>query len=119
MIALAALLLLATNVAGAAAATTDQIVRDAQDGQVDGLFTPAQLDAALASPLLRTYGGAAGVAAVKSALGANRDTEAAGVSGTLPFTGAEMITFAAIGSTLLLAGFILRRQSRTDPPDAH
>jgi hypothetical protein len=115
ILALTAMLVLVTGVSGAAASTTDQIVRDAQDGRVDGLFTPAQLDAALSSPLLKTYGGANGVEAVRSALGAN--TDAAGVSGALPFTGAEMITFVVIGSALLLAGFVLRRQSRSDPTD--
>jgi hypothetical protein len=112
---LAVLMFVLPGVSGAAAGTTDQIVRDAQDGQINGLFTPAQLQAALSSPLLKTYGGTNGVEAVRSALGAN--TEAAGTSGALPFTGAEMATFAIIGASLLLAGFVLRRQSPTDPSD--
>jgi hypothetical protein len=117
MLVLSALVLLVANVAGAAAATTDTIVRDARDGQIDGLYTRAQLDAALASPLLKTYGGTNGVEAVRGALGAQ--TEAAGVSsGSLPFTGAEMVTFALIGSTLLLTGFVLRRQTPR-PDDEH
>jgi len=118
IIALTALLLLVPSVTGAAAATTDTIVRDAQDGRIDGLFTRAELQATLASPLLKTYGGAAGVEAVRSALGAQ--TESAGVSGNLPFTGAEMVTFALLGSCLLLGGFVLRRQARPGaPPDDH
>jgi hypothetical protein len=112
-----ALLLLVPSVSGASAATatTDAIVKDAQDGHIDGLFTPAELNATLASPLLKTYGGAAGVEAVRSALGAQ--TTNAGVSGNLPFTGAEMVTFALLGSTLLLGGFVLRRQARPGAPN--
>ena len=91
----------------ASAATVDQIVQDAKDGQIDGSYSRADLNAALSSPLLKTYGGKNGVEAVKSALGSQ--TEGTSGSGDLPFTGAEMITFALIGSTLLVAGFVLRR----------
>jgi hypothetical protein len=94
----------------AVAATTDGIVLDAKDGRIDGLYDRASLETAQSSPLLKTYGGANGVAAVKSALGAQ--TVSARNSGDLPFTGAEMVTFGALGSTLLVAGFILRRQPR-------
>jgi hypothetical protein len=104
---------LAVSAAPAGAATTDQIVRDARDGTIDGSYSRAALDATLSSPLLKVYGGQNGVEAVKSALGA----QTAGVagSGQLPFTGAEMVTFALLGSTLLVAGFVLRRQK--DPFD--
>ncbi len=105
VVALAALVLTA---APAAAATTDQIVRDVRDGQVDGLYSRADLRMALASPLLKTYGGKNGVEAVQGALGTQ--TEATTGSGALPFTGAELITFVGLGSTLLVAGFVLRRQ---------
>lgn len=107
--------LLVPALPSASAASTGEIIKDAQDGQVDGLYSQASLDAALASPLLKTYGGVAGVQAVKSALGAN--TVATSGSGQLPFTGAEMITFAALGSTLVAAGFITRRQARDKRPD--
>jgi len=96
----------------ASAATVDQIVQDAKDGQIDGSYSRAYLNAALSSPLLKTYGGKNGVEAVKSALGSQ--TEGTSGSGDLPFTGAEMITFALIGSTLLVAGFVLRRTGRRD-----
>ena len=99
----------------AAAAPTDQIVRDANDGQIDGAYDRSSLESALSSPLLKTYGGANGVAAVKSALGAQ--TASASNSEELPFTGAEMVTFGALGSTLLVAGFILRRQPRKPGDD--
>jgi hypothetical protein len=96
----------------ASAATTDQIVQDAKDGQIDGAYSQSDLNAALSSPLLKTYGGKNGVEAVKSALGSQ--TEGTSGSGDLPFTGAEMVTFALIGGTLLIAGFVLRRTGRRD-----
>ena len=111
LVAVAAALALAF-VPNARAASLDQIVQDATDGQIDGGYSASDLNAALASPLLKTYGGKNGVEAVKSALGTQ--TEGTGGSGELPFTGAEMITFAAMGSTLLIAGFVLRRTGRRD-----
>src|SRR6476620_510817 len=96
----------------ASAATVDQIVQDAKDGQIDGSYSRADRNAALSSPLLKTYGGKNGVEAVKSALGSQ--TEGTSGSGDLPFTGAEMVTFALIGSTLIIAGFVLRRTGRRD-----
>jgi len=112
---LALALLLVIAVPAASAATTDQIVRDVRDGQVDGTYRAADLRAALASPLLKTYGGKNGVEAVKSALGSQ--TEGTTGSGELPFTGAELTTFVALGSILLLAGFVLRRQTRAHHAD--
>jgi opacity protein-like surface antigen len=108
--AIAALVLALVPVASAA--TVDDIVSDAQDGRIDGSYTQADLESALSSPLLKTYGGKGGVEAVKSALGSQ--TEGSAGSGDLPFTGAEMVTFALIGSTLLIAGFVLRRSGRRD-----
>ncbi len=108
--AIAALVL--ALVPAASASTVDDIVSDAKDGRIDGSYSQADLEAALASPLLKTYGGKGGVEAVKSALGSQ--TEGTAGSGDLPFTGAEMVTFALIGSTLLIAGFVLRRSGRRD-----
>ena len=108
--AVAALMLAFVPVASAA--SVDQIVQDAKDGQIDRAYSKSDLNAALASPLLKTYGGKNGVEAVRSALGTQ--TAGAGDSGDLPFTGAEMITFAVLGSTLLVAGFVLRRSGRRD-----
>lgn len=96
----------------ASAASVGQIIQDAKDGQIDGAYSQADLNAALDSPLLLTYGGKNGVEGVKSALGTQ--TEGTSGSGDLPFTGAEMITFLVLGSTLLVAGFVLRRTGRRD-----
>jgi opacity protein-like surface antigen len=106
---MAAALLLAL-VPAASAASVDQVVQDAKDGRIDGSYSKSDLNAALSSPLLKTYGGKNGVEAVKSALGTQ--TEGTSASGDLPFTGAELVTFIVLGSTLLVAGFVLRRTDR-------
>jgi len=103
-------LLVAVPTAGASTSTTDKIIRDAQDGTVDGDYTAAQLQAALGSPLLKTYGGNGGVEAVKSALG--NGTTGNARAGNLPFTGAEVFTFAGLGGALVVVGFALRRSGR-------
>jgi opacity protein-like surface antigen len=104
--------LLLAFVPAASAASVDRIVQDAKDGRIDGAYSQSDLNAALSSPLLKTYGGKNGVEAVRSALGTQ--TEGTGDSGNLPFTGAEMITFVLLGSTLLIAGFVLRRADRRE-----
>ncbi len=111
-VALAAVVaaLLVAFVPAASAASVDQIVQDAKDGRIDGAYSKSDLNSALSSPLLKTYGGKNGVEAVKSALGTQ--TEGTSGSGDLPFTGAEMVTFVVLGSTLLIAGFVLRRADR-------
>jgi hypothetical protein len=108
LIAVAALFL---AVPFALAGTTDGVIQDAKDGRIDGTYTRSQLQAALGSPLLKTYGGNGGVEAVKSALGSQTQKSS---KGNLPFTGAEMITFVLIGGGLLITGFVLRRTGRSD-----
>jgi hypothetical protein len=102
---------IALSVPTAFASTTSTIVSDAQDGVLNGTYSTAALQAALSSPE-STYLSQGGVEAVRSAIGnqAPRTTS----SGTLPFTGAEIATFLALGSGLLVAGFVLRRSSRRD-----
>src|SRR3954447_1228047 len=83
--------------------TTSAIVRDvAADGHVDGHYTAAQLRAALASPLLQQYGGSGGVAGVQAALTHQPGT--GHQSGSLPFTGADIALFLAVGGVLVVAG---------------
>jgi hypothetical protein len=108
--AVAALML--AFIPAASAASVDQIVQDAKDGRIDGAYSKSDLNAALDSPVLKTYGGKNGVEAVRSALGTQ--TEGTSGSGDLPFTGAEMVTFIVLGSTLLIAGFVLRRADRPE-----
>ena len=109
-LALAAAALLVA-VPSAMASVTDQIIKDARDGHIDGTYTSAQLQAALASPLLKTYGGDGGVEAVRSALGSQTSSSS---GGTLPFTGFETGTFVVLGFSLIIVGFVLRRSGRPD-----
>ena len=112
-LALAAAALLIV-VPSALANVTDQIITDARDGRIDGTYSQSQLRVALASPLLKTYGGDGGVEAVRSALGSQTDT--GGTGNTLPFTGFEAGTFVVLGLSLVVFGFVLRRSGR---PDQH
>jgi hypothetical protein len=105
---------LALAAPAALGASTSTIVTDAQDGHIDGNYTNAELRSALASPLLKTYGGSGGVDAVKSAVGSQTDKTTG--SGTLPFTGAEIVTFLLIGGALVLTGIVLRRTGRREDP---
>lgn len=86
----------------------DQIIQDVKDGSLDGSYTQHDLQAALHSPLLKVYGGGEhAVGIVRSALGGHPVA-----SGNLPFTGAELTVFVIVGLTLLIAGYILRRNTR-------
>jgi len=97
--------------------TTGTIVRDvAADGHVDGHYTAAQLRTALASPLLQQYGGSGGVAGVQAALTHKTTPPPPGHHGNLPFTGADIALFLAVGGVLVAAGFGLRRLGRQEPP---
>jgi hypothetical protein len=107
-------LALLVPVASADQTTLNLIINQARTGVVSQNFTAAALRGALASPLLREYSGPGGVDAVQAALGDQSKTTTTVASGTLPFTGAELITFVIIGGTLLAAGFILRRSGRRD-----
>jgi hypothetical protein len=116
--ALFAVLCLAVFASSAVAASDpiSSIVRDvAADGHVDGHYTSAQLRAALNSPLLAQYGGSGGVAGVQAALTHNTQP-GTGRSGQLPFTGADIALFLAVGGVLVVAGVALRRLGRNTPP---
>ena len=119
---LASLLALALIPAVAGASSSTQAIIDdvAADGQVNGTYSAAQLQAALASPLLAQYGGTGGVQGVQTALsGSNAGTTTpattagTGSSGNLPFTGADALLFVAVGGGLLAAGLVLRRMGRS------
>ena len=111
--------------------TTQAIVNDvAKDGKVDGHYTSAELKAAAASPLLKQYGGQGAVEAVvtkpktttKPATAAKpaatttttTPAPATGEKNDLPFTGADVFLFVAVGGGLLAAGLVLRRMGRRD-----
>ena len=99
--------------------STQAIVKDvAKDGKVDGHYTSAQLKAALASPLLKQYGGQGAVESVLTTSQPKTTTTtpapATGTGGNLPFTGADVFLFVAVGGGLLAAGLVLRRIGRRD-----
>jgi hypothetical protein len=97
--------------------STQAIIKDvAKDGKVDGTYTTGQLKAALKSPLLKQYGGQG---AVESILAVSKPktvkaTPATGPSSNLPFTGADVFLFVAVGGGLVAAGLVLRRFGRRD-----
>jgi hypothetical protein len=97
--------------------STQAIIKDvAKDGKVDGNYTTGQLKAALKSPLLKQYGGQG---AVESILTRTKPktvttTPATGPSSNLPFTGADIFLFVAVGGGLVAAGLVLRRFGRRD-----
>jgi hypothetical protein len=102
--------------------TTQAIIKDvAKDGKVDGHYTTAQLKAALKSPLLSQYGGQGAVESILSRMKPKKtvaSVPATGPSSNLPFTGADIILFVAVGGGLLGAGLVLRRLGRDGDDEA-
>ena len=96
--------------------TTQAIIKDvAKDGKVNGHYTTAQLKAALKSPLLSQYGGQGAVESILSRMKPKKTVAsppASGPSSNLPFTGADIFLFVAVGGGLLGAGLVLRRLGR-------
>ena len=101
--------------------TTQAIIKDvAKDGKVDGHYTTAQLKAALKSPLLSQYGGQGAVESILSRMKPKKTVAApaTGPSSNLPFTGADIFLFVAVGGGLLGAGLVLRRLGRNGDDEA-
>jgi hypothetical protein len=96
--------------------STQAIIKDvAKDGKVNGHYTDAQLKAALKSPLLRQYGGQGAVESILTRTKPKATvTPATGHSSNLPFTGADIFLFVAVGGGLVAAGLVLRRFGRRD-----
>jgi hypothetical protein len=109
--------------------TTQAIIKDvAKDGKVNGHYTTGQLKTALKSPLLAQYGGQGAVEAIltktkpKTATAPAKTTPskattaapATGPTSNLPFTGADIFLFVAVGGGLVAAGLVLRRFGRRD-----
>jgi hypothetical protein len=115
----------------ASGGSTQAIIKDvAKDGKVDGKYTSGQLKSALKSPLLKQYGGQGAVESiltkmkpakvVKAVTPAKTVTAApaTGPSSNLPFTGADVFLFVAVGGGLVAAGLVLRRFGRRDDETA-
>ncbi|MDX6539184.1 MAG: hypothetical protein QOI71_794 [Gaiellales bacterium] len=96
---------------------TQAIIKDvAKDGKVDGHYTTGQLKTALKSPLLKQYGGQGAVESILTRTKPKTVTAAPGTgpSNNLPFTGADVVLFVAVGGGLVAAGLVLRRFGRRD-----
>jgi hypothetical protein len=101
--------------------STQAIIKDvAKDGKVDGHYTTGQLKLALKSPLLKQYGGQGAIESILSRMKpkAVTSTPATGPSSNLPFTGADVFLFVAVGGGLVAAGLVLRRFGRRDDETA-
>jgi hypothetical protein len=97
--------------------STQAIIKDvAKDGKVDGHYTTGQLKTALKSPLLKQYGGQGAIESILSRMKPKTVTSppATGPSSNLPFTGADIFLFVAVGGGLVAAGLVLRRFGRRD-----
>lgn len=128
LVALVATMALAVAVpAPAVAADATPVITDvAKDGRVDGSYSAAQLAAALKSPLLKQYGGQAGVEAVtttkaKPAKTTSGQSQAAstappatGNASKLPFTGLEALLLGGIGAGVAGVGAVMRRLGRDE-----
>ena len=102
--------LMVASFAQASSSTTTAIIKDAQDGHVDGNYTAAQVQAALAflksDPTLQQYTDVQGV--LQDYLASLPDP---GVqSGGLMFTGGSTAVLFAFGLALMGGGLVLRRR---------
>jgi hypothetical protein len=112
-VTLAVLLLLVFAVVAQAAvpqSVIDAILKDAQDGQVDGNWKAAEINAALRyaenNPLLTQYSDIQGV--VEDYLASLQSPGEQG--GQLAFTGGEIILILGAGVGLIGSGALLRRR---------
>jgi hypothetical protein len=100
-------------VASASQATTNAILKDAQDGTIDGNWTAAQIRAALAfiqnNPTLEQYSKLKGV--LSDFLSSSQDPGEQ--SGQLAFTGSEVILILGLGAGLIGTGAFLRLRRAT------
>jgi hypothetical protein len=111
-IAVALLLVLVFAVVAMAAvpqSTIDAIINDAEDGTVDGDWTAAQVNAALAylqdNPTYAQYSASEGV--LEDYLASLQ--EPGEQAGELAFTGGEVFLILAAGAALIGGGALLRR----------
>ncbi len=111
VLALILVLVLSTvAMAGVSQATINAILKDAQDGTLDGHWTAAQVNAALAyvenNPALEQYSAIKGVLQDYLA-----SLQAPGEqSGQLAFTGSNIVLAFGAGVALIGGGILLRRR---------
>lgn len=103
--------------AGAAAAKTPQQISQkifadlADNGRLDGQYTPAQIDRALHSPSLQRYESRTQRAQPKPPP-AVLPAVAQEARGSVPFSGLDLALFGGVGGPLLLFGASLGRVAR-------
>jgi hypothetical protein len=109
LVLVVALCLVLASTAVAKSSTIDQIIKDAQDGTINGHWTAAQIQAALnyisGNPLYAQYSDLAGV--LGDYLASLQAPDA--VNGQLAFTGSNVLLIIAAGLGLTGGGFVLRR----------
>jgi hypothetical protein len=112
VITVALLLILVFAVVAQAAvpqSTIDAIIKDAQDGTIDGTWTAAQIEAALAyvqdNPTYAQYSDLQGV--LEDYLASLQEPGTQG--GELAFTGGEVFLILAADAALIGGGVLLRR----------
>jgi hypothetical protein len=103
--------LMVTSVAQASTKTSMAIIKDAQDGHLDGNWTVAQVTAALSllksDPTLQQYTDVQGV--LEDFL-ASQGEPGAESAGSLMFTGSETLVIFGAGLALIGSGLALRRR---------
>jgi len=104
------LVLSSVAMAGVSQATINAIIKDAQDGTLDGHWTAAEIRAALAyienSPVYEQYSAIKGVLQDYLA-----SLQAPGEqSGQLAFTGSNIVLAFGAGAALIGGGILLRRR---------
>lgn len=96
--------------AGVPQSTIDAIIADAQDGTIDGNWTSAQIQAALAyiqnNPVYQQYSNLEGV--LQDYLASLQAPGEQG--GQLAFTGSEVLLILGAGAGLIGSGALLRRR---------
>jgi hypothetical protein len=111
VLAAVALLAFASIAQAGSSSTTTAILKDAQDGTLDGHYTAAQVRAALAAvksdPALQQYTDVEGV--LEDFLASLPSPGVAG-SGDLMFTGGPLLWLFALGTGLVITGLMLRRR---------
>lgn len=102
--------LMVAAVAQAASSTTAAIIKDAQDGHLDGNYTAAQVQTALAyvksDPSLEQYTNVEGVLSDFLA----SEAAPASQNGSLLFTGGSTVVIFGVGLALMGSGLLLRRR---------
>ena len=110
LVAILALVFASSAMAAVPQSTIDKIIKDAQDGTIDGTYTAEEIQAALdfiaGNPVLAQYSQTKGV--LESFLASLQAPGAK--SGSLAFTGAPLLLILAGGLTLIGGGFALRRR---------